>query len=102
MSPFANIKLGVPQGSILGPILFLIFIKDLPLLLKYCYAELFADDGTFHKNSPEIDEINDEIRIDFLTIVHWSKQNKLPINYNKRTYMLLGAKRRLQDTYELF
>ena len=80
MSSFANIKSGVPQGSILGPSLFLIFINDLPLLLKYCYADLFADDGTFHKNGPEIDEINDEMLIDFLTIVHWSKQNKLPIN----------------------
>ena len=102
MSSFANIKSVVPQGSILGPSLFLIFINDLPLLLKYCYADLFADDGTFHKNGPEIDEINDEMLIDFLTIVHWSKQNKLPINYIKSTYMLLGAKRRLQDTYELF
>ena len=102
MSSFANIKSGVPRGSILGPTLFLIFINDLPLLSKYCYADLFADDGTFHKNSPEIDEINDEMLIDFLTIVHWSKQNKLPINYNKSAYMLLGAKRRLQDTYELF
>ena len=63
---------------------------------------LLLDDGTFHKNSPEIDEINDKMLIDFLTIVHWSKQNKLPINYNKSTYVLLGAKRRLQHTYELF
>ena len=49
----------------------------------------------------DIDEINDEMLIDFLTIVNWSKQNKLPINYNKSTYMILGAKRRLQDTFEL-
>ena len=39
--------------------------------------------------------------IDFLKIVGWSKQNKLPINFNKSTYMILGAKRRIQDAYEL-
>ena len=42
------------------------------------------------------------MHIDFRTIVHWSKQNKRPINYNKSTYIILGAKRRLHDTYELF
>ena len=101
MSDFANIHSGVPQGSILGPTLFLLFINDLPLLLKYCYADLFADDAIFHKNSPDIGEINDEMLIDFFTIVFWSKQNKLPINFNKSTYMILGAKRRLEDTFEL-
>ena len=101
MSDFANINSGVPQGSILGPTLFLLFINDLPLLLKYCYADIFADDATFHKNSPDIEEINDEMLIDFFNIVFWSKQNKLPINFNKSAYMILGAKRRLEDTFEL-
>ena len=101
MSSYANIMSGVPQGSILGPTLFLLFINDMPLLLKYCYADLFADDATFHKNSPDVDVIEDEILTDFLTIVHWSKQNKLPINFNKSTYMLLGAKKRIPDDFEL-
>ena len=47
----------------------------MPLLLKYCYADLFDDDATFHKNSPDVDEIGDGIRTDFLTTVHWSKRN---------------------------
>ena len=70
-------------------------------MLKYCYADLFADDTTVHNNSPDIDEINEEMLIDFLKIVGRSKQNKLPINFNKSTYMILGAKRRMQDAYEL-
>ena len=101
LSAFANIKSGVPQWSILGPTLFLLFINDLPLLLNYCYADLFADDETDHNNSPDIDEINEEMLINFFKIVGWSKQNKLPINFNKSTYMILGAKRRIQDAYEL-
>ena len=42
-------------------------------------------------NSPDIDEINEEMLIDFLKIVGLSKENKLPINSNKSTYMILGA-----------
>ena len=49
----------------------------------------------------QIGEINDEMLIDFFTIVFWSKQNKLPIDFNKSTYMILGVKRRLEDTFEL-
>ena len=101
MRAFAYINSGVPQGSILGPTVFLLFIKDLLPLLKYCYADLFADDATIHINSPNIKEINEDMLIDFHTITYWSNQNKLPINFNKSTCMIFGSKRRLRDNYEL-
>ena len=101
MSIHSLIRSGVPQGSILGPILFLLFINDLPLLLNSCHVDFFADDATAHTSNQNIEIINAELQSDFSIAVSWSKQNKLPINYDKTTYMVIGAKKRVQDEYQL-
>ena len=81
------IKSGVPQGSILEPLLFLFFIYDLPLLLKHCFSDFFADDSTIHSSAPSIAKINKELQADLEIAVAWSKQNKLPNNHDKTTCM---------------
>ena len=101
MSIRSLIRSGVPQGSILGPLLFLLFINDLPLLLKHCQADFFADDATAHTSNPNIEAINTELQSDFSGAISWSKQNKLPINYDKTKYMVLGSKESVQDEYQL-
>ena len=91
------IKSGVPQGSILGPLLFLLFINDLPLSLKHYFSDFFADDSTIHSSATSIAKVNKELQADLEIAVAWIKQNKLSISYDKTTYMVLGTKPKEHD-----
>ena len=78
VSSRANVKAGVPQGSILGPLLFLIYINDLPKGLS-SNAKLFADDTLFsviHDSSTTRNELND----DLVKINNWAYQWKMSFN----------------------
>ena len=65
-----------PQGSILEPLVFLLFINDLPLFLKHCFSDFFADISTIHSSAPSIAKVNMELQADLEITVAWSKQKK--------------------------
>ena len=94
LTEFSNICSGVPQGFILGPTLFLVFINDLPLHFEFCLSDFYADGATVHTNDKTLDTVECKLQGELGNAKHWSKQNKLLLNYNKTTCMALGTRMR--------
>ena len=88
-SKFNEIKSGVPQESVLGPILLLLYINDLPLHVKHSQIALFADDTTIHGSSKSLESIEENMQKDLDNTNKWCDENKMKINENK-TVCYLG------------
>ena len=86
------INIGVPQGSIIGPILFLIYINDLPKISNNMTSTLFADDTNFSMSHTDYDTMVNILNSDLTTIQDWTIANRLTINLSK-TEMLLFTNR---------
>ena len=97
MSTEKVVKFGIPQGSILGPLLFLLYINDLPLNLSHSVPDLYADDTTIHYSSKSVKDICDTLNDDLINLHVWCNENDMVINTNKSNAMLVGTSRRLQS-----
>ena len=90
-SEFKNIKCGVPQGSILGPLLFILYINDIVNTTSLFEMILFADDTTLIYSHPDIASKIDSINKELCEISNWFKANKLSVNASKTNYMIMGT-----------
>ena len=90
---------GVPQGSILGPLPFLIYINDLPGSLKFSLARMFADDTTSTASGESVLDAEVAINQDLANIKQWLSANKLSLNLVKTEYLLIGSRHNINNLF---
>ena len=92
ISNMERISFGVPQGSVLGPLLFLIYINDMPNILKYSAPIIFADNTNLMFSSKSFDILQTNIQDDLYNLTHWLFSNKLTLNVKKTKVMLYNSR----------
>ena len=85
---------GVPQGSKLGPLLFLIFYNDLPFSLT-CEVDAYADDSTLTSTGKTIEDISEGLSLNFEKVCNWMNQNRLKLNTDKTHILTVGTNQKL-------
>ena len=90
LSRICSLKCGVPQGTILGPLLFLIYINDLPNCLTSCQPRMYADDTYITYADVDVNSIQLNLNHDLGNLNKWLISNKLTLNTAKTEFMLIG------------
>ena len=105
LSGWNHIINGVPQGSILGPLLFTVLVSDIQSSLDYSNFHQYADDLQIDKHAKITDACKaiNEINSDLENISHYSISNGLRLNYEKSKYMIIGTRQAINkiNTLEL-
>ena len=84
-------ELGVPQGSVLGPILFVMYINDMKRVLRFCDINLFADDTVLFITAKNLDQAVANLNEDLLSLARWLKFKKLKLNVSKTKCMIISS-----------
>jgi hypothetical protein len=86
-----GVSAGVPQGSVLGPLLFLIYINDLPLHLEHSDMDMFADDATISATVYSTETLNVKLQKDLHSIQEWCTHSAMISNTDKTKAMYISA-----------
>ena len=101
LSDFLDILMGVPQGSNLGPLLFLLFVNDFPSCLQCSSCNLFADDTAIYCKAKTIDKLNTDLQLETNQAFKWFNDNLLTVNTDKTCTIVIGTRQRITPTDDL-
>ena len=93
-SDWATVHCGVPQGFILRPLLFIIYMNDLPNVICHSHLHLFADDITMYTSDADPVIVQDNLISDLASLFEWVTCNGFAVNVSKSQSMLLARRRR--------
>ena len=100
LSTARDLRCGVPQGSTLGPLLFLIYINDLPNCLLAAAPRMFADDTNITLSAQTLTDLKQALTPELSNLSCWLKANKLSLNVAKTELMIIGSRQRLSVQIE--
>ena len=95
LSKWGSVTIGVPQGSILGPLLFALYINDLPSVVSHSILDLYADDAELHFSHPDLNVVQTQLQLDLNAVAQWINSSRLCLNVVKSNAMLIGSQQRL-------
>ena len=95
-SQIIAVNIGVPQGSFLGPLLFLVYFNDLPKVIEYCTVAMYADDTGLYNLGASLAQLNETINKDLESLDHWLKGNKPSLNVVKTVFMNILSRQKHQ------
>ena len=90
LSDFKCYNTGIPQGSILGPLLFIIFVNCLPDIVT-CKTVMYADDTSLMCKAKNVDDLKVQLESNLKAVAKWFKANKLTLNADKTKFMVFGT-----------